>query len=321
MTDFDIGFSNQALIQNAEVNGQNLDPTVANAAALGLINTNGDPFQLPGQASGSTYVHYEGEATLSATPDAYTVATQDSAAKFFSNYDVIATASDGIPGAAAAYAVENLNLSPLARTVVLGLGNAGNGAMFGAGGLGGGPLGPAFGSSGSPDIEPANPLSYEQDLRPDFSFSFPETTVDDYIAGLTTIKTPTNTAANLFEIEQTGPLNYRIVGGGTTIDTDGYLDTALQDAKYVGNASSSPYVDGSAAPPFLRSLILADQQSEFERYGAVIRDPSVPFDSLNVLTNEPAAVPYFQRLLSQYQIPGQVLVAPTSIGQKGPTGP
>lgn len=149
----------------------------------------------------------------------------------------------------------------------------------------------------------------------------PGSAVENYVAGLETKVTPTSTNAGLFEVEQTGPLNYRIVGGGTAIDADGYQGTTLLDAKYVGDPSISPYVDGSKVPSFLSDKILAQQQYEFQRYQAVINDPAVPFDSLNVLTNEPGAVPYFQRLFDQYQIPGGVKVVPTDIPQVEPNVP
>ena len=145
--------------------------------------------------------------------------------------------------------------------------------------------------------------------------------VDDYVAGLYTKATPTSTNAGLFEVEQTGPLNYRVTGGGTAINADGYQDTTLLEAKYVGNPTNSPYVDGSNVPQFLQDKIDLQQQYEFERYQAVISDPNVPFNSLNVLTNEPTAVPYFQRLMNQYQIPGEVRVVPTNIPQTVPPKP
>jgi hypothetical protein len=153
------------------------------------------------------------------------------------------------------------------------------------------------------------------------TLAVPNTAVDSYVAGLQTKVTPTSTNAGLFEVEQTGPLNYRVVGGGTAIDADGFEGTSLLDAKYVGDPSISPYVDGSNAPSFLRDMVLVQQQYEFQRYQAVINGPSVPFENLNVLTNEPAAVPYFQRLFEQYQVPGEVQVVPTNIPQTGPKSP
>ena len=145
--------------------------------------------------------------------------------------------------------------------------------------------------------------------------------VESYVAGLQSKTTPTSTNAGLFEVEQTGPLNYRVTGGGTAIDIDGYNGTTMLDAKYVGDPTISPYVDDSTIPPFLRAKISAQQQYEFERYQAVINDPAVPFDSLNILTNEPSATSYFQRLMDQYQIPGEVKVVETNVPQTGPSSP
>lgn len=100
--------------------------------------------------------------------------------------------------------------------------------------------------------------------------------VEQYVAGLGTKRTPISSNDGLFDVEQTGPLNYRVRGGGTAIDVDGYEGTALLDAKYVGNPGRSPYVDGSNVPSLLRAKILQQQVYEFQRYQAVINDPAVP---------------------------------------------
>lgn len=86
------------------------------------------------------------------------------------------------------------------------------------------------------------------------------------MAGLKTKTTSTGSNAGLFEVEQTGPLNYRATGGGTAIDVDGYEGTTLLDAKYVGSPRGSPYVDGSKVPSFIRDKILQQQQYEFQRH-------------------------------------------------------
>src|SRR5580658_4566130 len=145
--------------------------------------------------------------------------------------------------------------------------------------------------------------------------------IEAYVAGLPSKPTPTSSNSGLFEVEHTGSLNYRVSGGGTAIDVDGIEGSTLQDAKYVGSPSNSPYVDGSNVPDFLRQKVLAQQDYEIQRYQAVIGDPAVPFDSLDVLTNEPAAVPYFQRLLDSYGLPGQVRVVETNVPQIGPKAP
>lgn len=150
-------------------------------------------------------------------------------------------------------------------------------------------------------------------LGPEAAESSSAANVDSYVSGLYSKATPTSTPSGLFEVEQTGPLNYRVVGSNTTVDIDGYTGSAIDEAKFVGDSGSSPFVEGSDAPDFIRSKILTEQQSEFQRFQSVIADPNVPFNSLNVLTNQPAAVPYFQNLMDLYQIPGSVKVVPTTI--------
>jgi len=141
---------------------------------------------------------------------------------------------------------------------------------------------------------------------------------DDYASKLYRFQTPTGKASGLFEVEQTGPYNYRVPAGNTTIDIDGYQGPTMLDAKFVGKPSASPYVTDSNVPSFLRDKILKEQQSEFLRYKAAIDDPAVPFNRLNVLTNEPKALPYFQSLMDQYKIPGTVKVVPTNVPQSTP---
>jgi hypothetical protein len=97
-----------------------------------------------------------------------------------------------------------------------------------------------------------------------------------------------------------------------------YQGATMLDAKFVGKPSASPYVTDSNVPSFLRDKILNEQQSEFLRYKAAIDDPAVPFNRLNVLTNEPKALPYFQSLMDQYKIPGTVKVVPTNVPQSTP---
>ncbi|MHB8311533.1 MAG: hypothetical protein ACYDCY_14370, partial [Metallibacterium sp.] len=222
------------------------------------------------------------------------------------------------PAAEQAYQANLNNIAYFAAGPVLGVGIPLTRALGGseqaaadAGEMGAGLLLGAVGVPGDAALSEVANGSAADNIVP----STTAPSVEDYVAGLYAKPTPTSTNAGLFEVEQTGPLNYRVTGGGTAIDADGYQDTMLLDAKYVGNPANSPYVDGSNVPQFLQDKIDLQQQYEFQRYQAVIADPSVPFNSLNVLTNEPAAVPYFQRLMNQYQIPGEVQVVPTNIPQ------
>jgi len=132
------------------------------------------------------------------------------------------------------------------------------------------------------------------------------------------LETPAGKASGRFEVEQTGPYNYRVPAGNTTIDIDGYNGTTMLDAKFVEKPANSPYVENSNLPSFLRDKNIKEQQWEFERYKAAIDDPVVPFNRPNVLTNEPKAVPYFQSLMDQFKVPGTVKVVPSQIPQKVP---
>jgi hypothetical protein len=126
-------------------------------------------------------------------------------------------------------------------------------------------------------------------------------------------QTPANSDASRYEIAKAGPRNYQVKGAGEEpIWADGLRasDGHVLEAKYVGDAARSPYVDGSACPEFLRAKTLVDLEREFQRYAAVIRDRSNPVVGLEVIVSDVRAVPLFERLLSKFSIPGQVIVLP-----------
>jgi hypothetical protein len=128
-----------------------------------------------------------------------------------------------------------------------------------------------------------------------------------WLDGLPTKPTPNRTPADRFEIKHTGPVNYRLTGGGDSVWTDGFRpsDGTALEAKHVGNPQRSPYVDGSTLPEPVRAAIQADLENELQRYGAVIRsDPHVR--QLEIITNEPRAVPKFEQLMQRLGVPGQV---------------
>jgi hypothetical protein len=58
-----------------------------------------------------------------------------------------------------------------------------------------------------------------------------------YKMSLPTVRTPTTAADNLYEIANTGPLNYQIKAGGVELWADGIMGKTIQEAKFVGNAS------------------------------------------------------------------------------------
>ena len=124
--------------------------------------------------------------------------------------------------------------------------------------------------------------------------------------------TPQRTSADRYEIRQTGPDNFRFRDGGEQVWADGYRgsERAILDAKHVGSPRSSPFVDDSAIPPKIRDKILTKVHDEFRRYAEVINDPGTTPRMLEVITNSEAARPFFERLLTQYGIPGRVIVVP-----------
>jgi hypothetical protein len=147
------------------------------------------------------------------------------------------------------------------------------------------------------------------------------TDVEGYVSSLYRKTTPTGTPAGLFEVEHAGKHNYRILGGGTAIDIDGYRGQTILEAKHVGDVARSPYVPNSNIPSFLRDKILKEQQYEFQRLQSVINDPTVPFTRVEVLTNHNGAVPYFRELMDRYQVPGVVRVVPTEVPPTWPRTP
>ncbi|HWD71866.1 MAG TPA: restriction endonuclease fold toxin-2 domain-containing protein, partial [Actinomycetota bacterium] len=106
--------------------------------------------------------------------------------------------------------------------------------------------------------------------------------------------------------------NFLISGGGEQVWADGFRvgDAQVLDAKYVGVPERSPFIPGSAMPPAIRATIVGKLENEMARYSAVIGDASNPTKGLEVITNDPRAVPFFQDLLTKYGIPGRVVVQP-----------
>ena len=129
---------------------------------------------------------------------------------------------------------------------------------------------------------------------------------------LRTQPTPANTAANRYEIDQTGPLNYELQGGGAKINADGFRisDAFALEAKHVGSSDSSPFVPGSKAPDFLRERVLADVRGELERYRDVALSGETPMRGLEVITNDPRAVPQLEALIEETGAPARVVVRP-----------
>lgn len=124
--------------------------------------------------------------------------------------------------------------------------------------------------------------------------------------------TPPTEPYGPYEIRHTGPENFLARGGGEEIWADGAraADQHLLEAKYVGKPDASPYVPDSNAPPFLRDQVQKATEEEFRRYAAVINDSATPARGLEVITNDPRAVPYLESLMQKYHLPGQLVVKP-----------
>lgn len=82
------------------------------------------------------------------------------------------------------------------------------------------------------------------------------------------------------------------------------------EAKYISNPSSSPFVEGSSCFPPVRQKILDEVTDEFRRYADIIKDPNTPLTQLEVFVSDASGVPYFQKLLNDFGIPGKVTVKP-----------
>jgi hypothetical protein len=124
--------------------------------------------------------------------------------------------------------------------------------------------------------------------------------------------TPTYSRRYQFQIRHCGNEEIRVRDGGEEIWADGinYETGELMEAKFVENTANSPYVDDSNVPPFIRTKVQGDVENEFRRYGAVINDSKTPVVKLSVIVNMREAVPFFTRLLRQFNIAGTVVVMP-----------
>jgi hypothetical protein len=134
--------------------------------------------------------------------------------------------------------------------------------------------------------------------------------VGSYRAGLESRPAAGAGAARDYQVANVGPTEYRIVGGGTRVWADSVdVNTGeAVEAKYVGDASRSPYVPESDLPDSVRTRILQDQQDEFSRYARVIGDSGNPLTGLHVITNSASAGGYFGGLMSRFGIVGRITV-------------
>ena len=152
------------------------------------------------------------------------------------------------------------------------------------------------------------------------SLGIPE--VDNFVSNIGFITTPRNNKRDLFEIEQTGPRNYRVPTGGRTPTggieesrPDGYRGRTILEAKFTENTNSSPFIEGTMTGSAERigGFIRAGVREEFRKYKILVDSPSVPFNEVEVIVNTDLTVDYFESLLEEFNIPGRVRVAPTQV--------
>jgi hypothetical protein len=124
--------------------------------------------------------------------------------------------------------------------------------------------------------------------------------------------TPTYSQRHQFQIRHCGTEEIRVRDGGEEIWADGidFQTGQLLEAKFIEKLASSPYINDSRVPPFIRIKAVGDVENEFRRYAAVIGDPETPVVGLRVIVNIEEAVPFFEALLSQFNLPGSVIVIP-----------
>jgi hypothetical protein len=113
-----------------------------------------------------------------------------------------------------------------------------------------------------------------------------------------------------YQIKVAGPTERLLrATSGEEIWADGVreADCRLLEAKFAKDPDGSPFV---SANNLMREKIRDSIRAEFIKYAAVLRDPSSPAIALEVITNEPRAVAFFESLLKELGITGEVVVRP-----------
>ena len=113
-----------------------------------------------------------------------------------------------------------------------------------------------------------------------------------------------------FQVKYAGPVErFLRAASGEEIWADGVraADCRILEAKYIKDPTKSPFVSSWKE---VHELIRGKIRKEFSNYAAIIRDPTSPAVALEVITNEPRAVAFFEALLQELGIPGRVVVLP-----------
>lgn len=114
-----------------------------------------------------------------------------------------------------------------------------------------------------------------------------------------------------YQVRQTGPEETLVKARGEEqIWADGTraADAHLLEAKFIETPKESPFIEGSACDATIRAVIRKKLVKQFQAYAEVIRDPNTPAVAIEVIVNDLRAVPYFESILAELGIPGQVVV-------------
>lgn len=121
---------------------------------------------------------------------------------------------------------------------------------------------------------------------------------------------PEDSPAKVFQRQVCGPEEFWIEGGGEHIWADGLVaeNALLQEVKHIEKPRISPYIKSSAIRADVRRYMTAQTETQFRKYGVIIADPHTSFRALEVITNNPRAVPYLLELMERYSVPGWIVV-------------
>ncbi|WP_257461053.1 restriction endonuclease fold toxin-2 domain-containing protein [Archangium lipolyticum] len=115
-----------------------------------------------------------------------------------------------------------------------------------------------------------------------------------------------------YQRKHAGPEEFLVSGGGEQIWADGarLSNARLVEVKHIDAPERSPFIPGSKCNERIRLVVQEDVIEEFRRYAAVIKDPATPPVGLEVVVNDTRAAPFFEALLRQFNLSGEVLVRP-----------
>ena len=132
---------------------------------------------------------------------------------------------------------------------------------------------------------------------------------DAWFASLETRRTPRNTAQDIYEIRHAGEYNYRIEGGGEKFWADGIEEhTVVLEAKKIVLPERSPFIPTSKIDARVREIIRAKVGDEFRRLEVIMTDEGNPLTSVRVIISDVRAKPFFESLLRDHRLPGEVVV-------------